>query len=393
MTFKATVPGAYTLRLTSDDPAAQCGVATDDVIITVTPEATVDAGGDRTVCPGTITLTGTSFGGGASGATWSIVSQPTTPTAGNGVLSNTTETTTPATVTFTATVPGKYTLRLTTNDPAGTCVAVSDDVDITIDPGFFAQAGGDQTICRGDTYTFTGALVGGGAATGAWTIVSQPTLPTPGDGVLSSTAQTSTPDAVTFTATVPGTYTIRLTTDTPTSGSCPAGTDDIIITVIGPAVADAGTDKPICSGELLTLSEGAISGGATTGAWSIVSQPAGPPVGDGVLSSTAQTNNPAAVTFTATIPGKYILRLTTNDPAGSCVADSDEMEVTVNNGATADVGTNPLDLCPGDVLPLSGATIGGAAATGAWSIVSQPTAPTPGDGALSSTAQTAFPGT
>ncbi len=141
----------------------------------------------------------------------------------------------------------------------------------------------------------------------------------------------------------------------------------------------------------MTLSEGAISGGATTGAWSIVSQPAGPPVGDGVLSSTAQTNNPAAVTFTATIPGKYILRLTTNDPAGSCVADSDEMEVTVNNGATADVGTNPLDLCPGDVLPLSGATIGGAAATGAWSIVSQPTAPTPGDGALSSTAQTAFP--
>ncbi len=122
---------------------------TDDVLITVEQGATVNAGTDTPICSGTTyTLTGSSIGGSATNGTWSIVSQPVAPpAAGDGVLSVTTATTTPATVTFKATVAGTYTLRLTTDDPTGSCGAVTDDVVITVGGVATVNAGLDNDIC------------------------------------------------------------------------------------------------------------------------------------------------------------------------------------------------------------------------------------------------------
>src|SRR5204863_505090 len=64
--------GTVTLTLTTDDPSGPCGPASDSVIITINPVATLNAGPDQTVCvdrPAT-TLAG-SFGGSAAGVTWS----------------------------------------------------------------------------------------------------------------------------------------------------------------------------------------------------------------------------------------------------------------------------------------------------------------------------------
>ncbi len=372
VTFKATIPGVYTLRLTTNDPAGSCVAVSDDLVITVEQGATVNAGTDTPICSGTTyTLAGSSIGGSATNGTWSIVSQPVAPpAAGDGVLSVTTATTTPATVTFKATVAGTYTLRLTTDDPTGSCGAVTDDVVITVGGVATVNAGLDNDICAGDVPALAGSFFGGSATSATWTITSGPTGPGTGDGVLSVTTATTTPDKVTFTATIEGPYTLTLTTNDP-AGACGAVSDDVIVTVFRQAVANAGSPKAVCPGGALTLNTASIGGSATTGAWSIVSQPAGPPAGDGVLSTTAQTTTPNTVTFTATIPGTYRLRLTTDDPNGPCQADTDEVVITVDNVASADAGQNK-NACSGDATTLTGALVGGSATTGAWSIVSQP---------------------
>jgi len=86
-------------------------------------------------------------------------------------------------------------------DCSGTGVAVG----ATVTPG------GPDNVCQSATpaaITLNGASVGGSATTGAWSITS-------GGGVLSSTAQTASPEAVTYTpaANFSGTATLTLTTN------------------------------------------------------------------------------------------------------------------------------------------------------------------------------------
>jgi hypothetical protein len=87
-----------------------------------------------------------------------------------------------------------------------------------------------------------------------------------------------------------------------------------------------------------------LDGGATTGAWSIVS-------GGGSLSSTAQTSTPQNVTYTpaANFSGTVTLRLTTNDPTGPCPAVFDERTITVNPLPTAPTVTGAAICGPGVV--------------------------------------------
>jgi large repetitive protein len=77
--------------------------------------------------------------------------------------------------------------------------------------------GGPNSVCQSATpaaIILSGAGVGGGATTGAWSITS-------GGGTLSSTAQTGSPSTVTYTpaAGFTGTVTLTLTTNAP--GTCP----------------------------------------------------------------------------------------------------------------------------------------------------------------------------
>jgi hypothetical protein len=118
--------GTVTLTLTTDDPAGLCGSVNDSMTITINPAATVNAGPDQTVCGDSpVTTLAGSFGGGASGATW-------TGGAGSFVPDNLT---TNAIYTPTAgeIAAGAVTLTLTTDDPLGPCGAVNDSIIITFD--------------------------------------------------------------------------------------------------------------------------------------------------------------------------------------------------------------------------------------------------------------------
>ncbi len=142
---------------------------------------------------------------------------------------------------------------------------------------------------------------------------------------------------------------------------------------------EANSDQTICETETVTLS-GSISGGASTSTWTTG--------GDGGF------DNPASLTaiytpgVTDIANGGVTLTLTTDDPAGPCEAASDSMRVTIDSLATVTAG-GPDTVCQSatpSVILLSGAAVGGAASTGAWSIIS-------GGGTLNNTSQTTNPQT
>lgn len=332
--------GTVILTLTTDDPAGPCAAASDDVTITIQPEATVDAGPSQTICAGaTATLAGL-VGGGATTATWS--------TTGDGSFDDATSLAAVYTPGAGDIASGTVTLTLTTEDPAGPCVASSDNVVITIEPGATADAGTAQTICPGGTATLTGASVGGSATTGAWSIVSQPTG---GDGALSDENQTATPASVTFTATVSGDYTLRLTTDDP-AGACTPVQDDVVITVSAPATADAGGDQVTCDGIAVTLA------GTFTNASGILWTTSG----DGTFDDATLVNATYTPGANDASNGTATLTITTT---GLCAPATDDMVVTVAPAPVVDAGM-PATICSSASVVLN-ASFGGSATGITWS--------------------------
>ncbi len=113
-----------------------------------------------------------------------------------------------------------------------------------------ANAGSNATICTGETYTLTGASVGGSATTGSWSISSVTGTMTTSTAQLSSISATASPNLVTFTPTsgTNGTVTLTLTTDDP-AGPCAAQTSTVTLTVnpssVGGSVSNGGS---VCLG-------------------------------------------------------------------------------------------------------------------------------------------------
>gem|GEM_PF-1606991 len=328
VTASSTNSGTSIITYTLPADANGCTNSTS-VTITVDPAATVNAGSGVTVCqsasPSPITLSGASVGGGATTGAWSIVS-------GGGTLSSTAQTANPQNVTYTpaANYSGNVTLLLTTNAP-GSCPAVTSTRTITVSQLPTVSAGGPNTVCESTSpsaITLSGAILGGGATTGAWSITS-------GSGTLSTTAQTASPETVTFTpaANFSGTVTLTLTTNA--SGACSAATGTRTITVTPkPTVTPGGPDN-LCKGSsALTLSGASFGGSATSAAWSITSS------GGGTLSNTSQTANPQNVTYTpaATFTGTITLTLTSN-ATGGCSAANGTRTINIAAPPTVSAGT------------------------------------------------------
>ncbi|MFL5748581.1 MAG: Ig-like domain repeat protein, partial [Niastella sp.] len=467
--------------------------------VTVTQAATVTPGGPNSVCrsatPSALTLSGASVGGGATTGAWSI-------TSGGGTLSSTAQTASPGTVTYTpaANFSGTVTLTLTSN-AVGACPAVSATRTITVNASptlnntYPANSTDNNTnverigklyypqqpypgICSGDLFTYTPTSATSGA-TFTWTRANVAGV-TPatgsGSGGIAETLTNSTTNiinvvyAITITANgcsntqnvtlAVGDLPVLTSTLTPSpicsgstfsytptyngdvgdimnwtrpsitginggaSGSGTGNVNEVLtnttgapvvvtyiysiqdevengpgkeaafdpcsntqyvtVTVNVPATVTPGGPDNVCQSatpSAITLSGASVGGSATTGAWSIVS-------GGGSLSSTAQTASPATVTYTpaANFTGTVTLRLTTNTPANGCASANATRTITVSPTATVTPG-GPNTVCQSATpaaITLTGASVGGSATTGAWSITS-------GGGTLSSIAQTATP--
>jgi|GEM_PF-5169686 len=184
-------------------------------ILTVNPMATANAGIDQIVCASNAAVTlGGSYGGAASSASW----------VGGTGLFNPGRTTLNAVYTPSASeiTAGTVTLNLQTDDPAGPCPAVSDEMIITINPAAEGNAGADQTVCEGQTIPLNGSI-GGGASSGSWV-----------GGAGSFNPDRNALNAVytpTVTEVLAGTVTLTWRTNDP-DGPCPAVEDQMVINIV-----------------------------------------------------------------------------------------------------------------------------------------------------------------
>ena len=202
----AFTPAATTTYTVTGTSAAGC-INTDQVIVTVNPLPTVNAGVDQTVCAGTaVTLNGS----GAATYTWN-----------NGVTNG---------VAFTPAATTTYTV---TGTSAAGCIN-TDQVVVTVNPLPTVNAGADQTVCLGATVTLSGS----GAATYTWN-----------NGVTNGVA---------FTPAATATYTV-----TGTSAAGCINTDQVVVIVNPLPTVNAGVVQTICVGATVTLS----GSGASTYTW------------------------------------------------------------------------------------------------------------------------------
>ncbi|MBL7967466.1 MAG: DUF11 domain-containing protein, partial [Prolixibacteraceae bacterium] len=118
--------------------------------------------------------------------------------------------------------------------------------------------GGPNNACLSSSPTaiiLSGASVGGSATTGAWSITS-------GGGSLSSTEQTSTPDAVTYTPAPNYTGVVTLTLTSNTAGVCSAaiGTRTITVNALPTVTSASVSPASVCGSGQVVFTATASSG-------------------------------------------------------------------------------------------------------------------------------------
>ena len=334
--------GSVTLTLTTNDPAGPCGSASDQMVITINPAATVNAGADQSVCGNSaVTLAG-SFGGAASSAAW---------TGGTGTFSpnrNTLNATyTPSAGEVTA---GSVTLTLMTNDPAGICVPASDQVKISFTSSPATTISAPSTVCANSTGNTASVLSAGSGAGYNWTVTN---------GTIISGQGTN---QIAWTAGASGTVTIGVTVTA--GGSCSA-TGSKQASITSSASASAGLDQALCltaQGTSAFNLVGTVSGGSP--GWSVVGS-------TGSASASIVSPSTANTAVNVTGAGTVTLRLTVSGTNG-CGSASDDVVLTTSPLPTANAGVDQT-LCQtgsgATSFNLSGTISNGVAASPAWTVV------------------------
>jgi hypothetical protein len=278
-------------------------------------------GNNQTICGATTTLSATNptIGTGI----WSLVS-------GTGTLIDPNASTTQVVGLGSGTNVFRYTVS---NPPCG---AVSADVSVTTTLSVpSSNAGPDQTICLSSA-TLSGNQPSPGA--GVWTVVS-------GSGTFAN--PTSPTTAVSNLGTGDNVFRWSIT-----SGTCPASTDEVTITLkSSPSQANAGNDQSIC-GTTATL--GANSPTSGIGQWSLVS-------GQGTFID-ANSPNTQVINMGA---GVNVFRWTiSNSP---CPASQATVSITSTpSNLVANAGTDQT-VCSGNATLIAVAPPVG---NGAWSLIS-----------------------
>ena len=319
--------GAVTLTFTTNDPTGPCGAVSDQMVVTILPAATVNAGPDQTLCASSprAQLAG-SVGGGASSASWSGGAGTFSPKA---TTLNASYTPTAAEI-----AAGSVTLTLTSNDPTGPCPAVSDQVRISFDPVTTVNAGPDQAACSSSPQVQLQGVVGGTVTGGTWS----------GGAGTFSPAATALNAIYTPTAAEIAARSVTLTlTSAASSGPCPPASDQMTITISPAVTVSAGPDQVVCLASPQVQLAGVLGNGATSATWS---------GGSGTFSPNAATLNAVYTPSLADVAARTVtLTLTSNDPTGPCPAASDQMTLTIDAPTVAVAsrtvcsGITPVSLC------------------------------------------------
>jgi gliding motility-associated-like protein len=257
--------------------------------------------------------------------TWLMISSTT-----GGVVTSWGSGITTPTPTITVDKYGEYVFRWTETN--GTCSSFE---NITLKFVEGVSAGPDQDLCNTLTTTLAGNTPSAG--TGTWTKIS-------GSGTVNFIDGVNNP----LTQIVVSQYDSYVLQWTFSVGVPPFNQDQVTIDFNEKPTVNAGMNYNICfppavlpALPAITLS-GTIGGGATSGTWSVIANGAG----SFGASTTTAPNVTATYTLHPSDAGKTItFRLTTDDPAGACPAEFDEVDVIINPMPNTSPITGPAILC------------------------------------------------
>ena len=328
--------GTVTLTLVSTNNGS-CNAETDDITITIDPVPTVDAGVDLTICVDNLNV---NLAGSISGITntgsWST-------NGGGTFVPNNTALNATYIANSADSITGSVVLTLTSTNN-GSCLAITDDITITILPEGVADAGLDQTVCANNSNVLLSGIVSGGAVTGTWSSTGTGAF-TPNDSTLNAVYLPSAFDIAN------GTVTLTLT-----ANSCNLATSQMDIIITPEPVVDAGTDQTICASNLLIPLTGSVTGASTTGVWTTL--------GSGAFDNTTSMTPIYTASVGDSIAQGVDLILTATS-IGNCSPVSDTIHINIFPTGSVVAGVDQT-LCAnnGDVL-LNG-VISGGASTGIW---------------------------
>lgn len=306
--------GTIRLLLTAQSNNGCPPVVEDEILITINPPATADAGLDQTLCEGD----SVSLNGGATNSTNRLWTS-----TGSGVFvpdaSSLNAQYQPAPSDFSS---GNITLTLTV-DGIGSCASVSDDMIVTFAPAPNVYAGADAEICVGDTYGLADATLTNGQNI-QWSIVD-------GDGSfigsVNSVNPTYSPGPQDL---IDGVVTLRLSAD----GVNPClntTSDDVVITITPQPTLSVVANFDICEGQ--TTITGTQATNYSTIQWQIFQ-------GTGTLNLADPLAPIYTTSATDVVNGTVILRATANGN-GACNSTSvqEDVTLTISESGTVDAGS------------------------------------------------------
>jgi len=329
--------GGVILSLTATN---SCNNAIDFLSISFTPSPIVEAGEAQTACGNNPSFTLNGNVTSALGGIWSGGNGTFTPnnTSLNAIYQPTALEVANGTVVLT--------LSSTGND---NCIAVSDNVILSMTNGIISNAGVNQEVCISASQTQLQGIISNGSATGAWVTLGSGTF-SPNASALNAIYEFSLADLASEN--------ITLVLSSTNNGTCPVARDTINISFGQSAFAYAGNDQNICATDTQIQLNGLVTGGASTGIWQ----------SNGNGSFTPDfTNLSASYTLSSSdiSNGEVYLILTSTDN-GTCLSGVDTLVYTINAPSVVNVGGD-LFTCANELsIPIAG-SVGGASTTGVWS--------------------------
>ncbi len=291
--------GTVTLTITSTGNG-NCNAVTDDMTIFIAPSPIVDAGPNQVVCANNSQTSLNGAVNNATGGQW---------LGGSGIFSpdrNTLQ------VNYDPSASeigvGNITLILESTGN-GSCVAVTDEVTITITPAPTADAGPDQTVCANNASV---------NLNGSVTIATDGNWISDGDGTFSPDANSlSTSYTPGILDTTTGIVNIVLTTIN--NNNCLPVTDSMVINITPAPVINAGPDVSICSNNATAALNGTVSSGFDA-VWV---------GGNGVFSPNRNNLTPNYVPNSTEISTGFVTLTLLSTNNGNCVPVSDDMVVNI----------------------------------------------------------------
>ncbi len=329
---------------------------TDAMQLTVVLTPVANAGNDLSTCSTTPVL--------VTGASAQNFSSIVWTTSGTGIFINANSLTPTYTPSNADVSNGSVSLRMTLTSLSPCTGSVYDELTLTIIPNPTANAGFDATSCDG-TYLITGASA---------TSYSSLSWTTSGTGMFTN-ASTLTP---TYTASaqdiLDGAVSLHLTVQGQSPCSQPV-TDNMILTLQGPPVANAGVNSSVCEGSTFQVTTATAS---NYGSLNWTTSGSGTFSGQNTIFPVYSPSNADILN------GSVVLRLTAGSIAPCNLSVYDEMTLTIVRSPRAYSGPNQ-SICEGNSATLNG-TITGSTMF-AWT--------TSGDGTFTSASTltpTYFPG-